>query len=244
MPTEEDFLRKVLENPAEDTTRLVYADWLDEQGDAPSKTKADFLRLEIRLAAIPERSLNHIRFAKHRQQLAAALDSEWLAVISHPRLDRCSVEFEFECPKRWSNLTPTDQPQERYCDTCRRSVYYCTTISAARAHAVAGHCVAVSLALVRRPGDLTQSRTSRAASARLTPEMLERLRHATLRMGILPVRSRLPSTPPLPSPPLPAPEPTPQERDDGRPWKRSKKPRKPRRDGRRFRDEPDEDSDD
>jgi uncharacterized protein (TIGR02996 family) len=233
MPTEDDFLRKVHENLAEDTTRLVYADWLDEQGDGPSKTKADFIRLEICMAAIPERSLNHIRFAKHRQKLAAALDSEWLAVISHPRLERCWVEFEFECPKRWSNLIPTDQPQERFCDTCRRSVYYCATISAARAHAVAGHCVAVSLALVRRPDDLAPTHNLLPGPVRLTPEMIARLGHPRV-------------SPPLTSPaaPSPAAEPTLPEWEDGRPRIQSKKPRKPRRDGRRFRDEPDEEFDD
>ena len=48
MHDEADFLHKLLENPADDTARLVYADWLDERGDEESKTKAQFLRLTVR----------------------------------------------------------------------------------------------------------------------------------------------------------------------------------------------------
>ena len=38
MLTEDVFLAKLLETPADDTTRLVYADWLDEQGDMRKDT--------------------------------------------------------------------------------------------------------------------------------------------------------------------------------------------------------------
>ena len=44
--TEEDaFVRKLLEQPGNDLTRLVYADWLDEQQTPDSVAKAEFLRL-------------------------------------------------------------------------------------------------------------------------------------------------------------------------------------------------------
>ena len=40
----------VLASPHDDAVRLVYADWLDEQGDAP---RAEFIRLQIELSQAP-----------------------------------------------------------------------------------------------------------------------------------------------------------------------------------------------
>jgi uncharacterized protein (TIGR02996 family) len=39
----------VLDNPEEDTPRLIYADWLDDHGQAE---RADFIRLQLRLARL------------------------------------------------------------------------------------------------------------------------------------------------------------------------------------------------
>src|SRR5262245_28522095 len=43
-------LRAVIENPDDDAPRLVYADWLDEHGDA---AWAEFIRLQIAAAREP-----------------------------------------------------------------------------------------------------------------------------------------------------------------------------------------------
>jgi hypothetical protein len=42
----------------------------------------------------------------------------------------------------------------RLCETCERKVFYCTSIREAQRHADAGECVAVSLTLLRPPGDV------------------------------------------------------------------------------------------
>jgi uncharacterized protein (TIGR02996 family) len=39
-------------NPEEDTPRLMFADWLDEQGDEASHTRAEFIRLQCELARL------------------------------------------------------------------------------------------------------------------------------------------------------------------------------------------------
>lgn len=44
MTERECFLRKILEEPAEDCHRLVYADWLDENGDHDDRRAAGFVR--------------------------------------------------------------------------------------------------------------------------------------------------------------------------------------------------------
>lgn len=47
----ERLLRRILENPADDATRLVYADYLEENGEAE---RAEFIRLQVELAKTPE----------------------------------------------------------------------------------------------------------------------------------------------------------------------------------------------
>ncbi len=154
MDDEAGFLRTLLDNPADDTGRLAYADWLDERCDPAGRAKSDFLRLELRLAARPERGLNRARWLHKLQTLAAALDPAWLRTVSHPALEACRVAFEFECPQRWDRLTPTADENRRHCASCDRHVQYCATLDEAREHARRGDCVAVSLALARRPNDL------------------------------------------------------------------------------------------
>ena len=47
MTDEQAFLNALKANPADDTTRLVYADWLDEHGDP---LRAEFIRVQCELA--------------------------------------------------------------------------------------------------------------------------------------------------------------------------------------------------
>ena len=62
------FLAAILDSPDDDAPRLVYADWLDEQGD---HDRAEFIRLDIRLtrmsAADPDRPELSRRVAELRQ---------------------------------------------------------------------------------------------------------------------------------------------------------------------------------
>jgi uncharacterized protein (TIGR02996 family) len=151
---EATFLSAIRQVPNDDTARLVYADWLEEQGDPTCKTKADFIRLELQMAVSPEQGLNRIRWLNQLQKLAATLDPEWLRFVSHPKLEACRLAFQFECPKQWNRLTPSDTPNVRFCESCERNVHYCDTLDEARAYAARGDCVAVTLALIRRPADL------------------------------------------------------------------------------------------
>jgi uncharacterized protein (TIGR02996 family) len=154
MSDEVAFLQAILANPADDAPRLVYADWLDEQGDDFAAAKATYLRMTT---AHAEAS----RTGGPRQQvleellrlLAPALNSEWLKLVSQVPVENCTL-FEFECPKRWEKMEVTHEPGVRLCSTCERPVYYSETIDEARANAWQGRCVAVELSLPRQPGDL------------------------------------------------------------------------------------------
>jgi uncharacterized protein (TIGR02996 family) len=44
-------MRAILDNPDDDLPRLAYADWLDETGDATDRDRAEFIRVQIELAA-------------------------------------------------------------------------------------------------------------------------------------------------------------------------------------------------
>lgn len=158
MHAEQDFLRKLLDRPADDTALLVYADWLDEQGGAGSKAKAGFIRFELeaaeRLATLPEGDPSRVAIINRLRDLARDLDPGWLAVVSRPVLEACRFRLEFECPMQWERLTTTDDAKVRFCESCRQNVHYCDTIEEAREHAWKGGCVAVALPLVRHPLDL------------------------------------------------------------------------------------------
>ncbi len=171
MREEAGFLSAIRQTPADETARLVYADWLDEQDDPSCKPKADFIRLEARMAAAPRESLNRIRWLGHLKMLAAGLDPGWLAAVSHPKLEACRLQFRFECPKQWAALQPTADPKARFCESCQQSVHYCDTLREAQDHAARGDCVAVTLALVRRPNDLHPPGTP----VSFTADQLERL---------------------------------------------------------------------
>ncbi|MBP3959852.1 TIGR02996 domain-containing protein [Gemmata sp. G18] len=57
---ERAFIRAAIAEPDEDTIRLAYADWLDEQGDAVTASHAEFVRLQVRRSRLdafdPERA--------------------------------------------------------------------------------------------------------------------------------------------------------------------------------------------
>jgi uncharacterized protein (TIGR02996 family) len=175
MHNDEIFLAKLAEEPADDTTRLVYADWLDEQGDSLSAAKAEFLRLTVQVASTKGRKGKGWKGwkkarRKRLQELAAALDTAWLAVVSRLPIENCldkrrngeearpgglpRVAFEFLCDRRWEDLQATGDRAVRFCDACRQNVHYCDTITEAREHAWEGHCIAVDLGVIRRERDL------------------------------------------------------------------------------------------
>jgi uncharacterized protein (TIGR02996 family) len=181
MHDEDDFLRKLSESPADDTVRMIYADWLDERDDEESKSKARFLRITVQLMG----PIRRIGWRKPREnelhQLAATLPTDWLAVVSRPKVESCpvaraqaltdealarhGVRFNVVCDKRWDELTPTGDQKVRHCAACNKDVHYCDTIDAARDHAHRGECIAVSLGVRRHGDDLEQVIVQRLGGA-------------------------------------------------------------------------------
>jgi len=50
MSTDDEFIQTIIANPDDDTPRLVYADWLDEQGDP----RGEFIRVQCALATMAD----------------------------------------------------------------------------------------------------------------------------------------------------------------------------------------------
>jgi uncharacterized protein (TIGR02996 family) len=151
---ERAFYAAIFERPDDDGPRLIYADWLEERGDAESLAKAEFIRLECSLAALKPESDDYARRKARMRELSQSLGLIWCAAVSKPALENCRVAFKFECPKKWEQLTLTGDPLVRFCESCRKGVHYCGAIQEAQEHAWAGHCVAVDCRVDRKPGDL------------------------------------------------------------------------------------------
>jgi uncharacterized protein (TIGR02996 family) len=164
---DDGFILTLIDDPKNDEVRLIYADWLEEQGDPVSEAKAEFLRLTVALATTKGKRGEKKAQRKRLQQLAAELDTDWLAVVSRLPIENCRgkrkelksrrphlVRFDFLCERRWEDLRPTSDQSVRFCEACQQKVYYCDTITAAREHAWAGQCIAVDIGVIRRDGDL------------------------------------------------------------------------------------------
>jgi uncharacterized protein (TIGR02996 family) len=162
MADEGGFLNAILTNPADDLTRLVYADWLDEQETDEATRKAEFLRLTANWAE--KRKKRRLRNEKRLQEIACYLPTSWLPIVSRLMIENCEPAgnsirqplrtIEFECPKQWEQLKPTDDVSVRYCDACRKNVYYSESIDDAKRNAAQGRCVAVCISLSRSRWDL------------------------------------------------------------------------------------------
>ena len=61
MSTEAALLRAIRDMPDEDTPRLVYADYLDEDGYSP---RAEFIRVQIERSQLPERDPRRSKTAR------------------------------------------------------------------------------------------------------------------------------------------------------------------------------------
>lgn len=145
----EDRLLDAIARDRDDTARLVYADWLEERGD---HARAEFLRLQEQLAGDPTAP-----GASHRlREVAASIEMTWRHRVARTLVEGCDMRFSFKCPREWSSMSLTTAPAVRHCDTCHKHVYYAATMGEAQHHAELGHCVAVDIIPLRRPGDLAQ----------------------------------------------------------------------------------------
>src|SRR5262245_37652684 len=77
------FLASMASAPDDAATPLVYADWLDEQGDA---ARAGFLRLQDQTNRMAKRNSTFRSRCRRLQAMGEKLDRQWLTIVSRPRL--------------------------------------------------------------------------------------------------------------------------------------------------------------
>jgi uncharacterized protein (TIGR02996 family) len=73
--TEAGFLRAILAEPDDDAHRLVYADWLDENGQPE---RAEFIRLQIERARLPRNDPKRQQPGERERALLEAHGKRWL----------------------------------------------------------------------------------------------------------------------------------------------------------------------
>jgi uncharacterized protein (TIGR02996 family) len=75
MTQEAAFLQAIVEAPEDDTPRLVFADWLDEQGQS---ARAEFIRVQVALAKTDEEDPKSDVLARRARDSWVEHSSEWL----------------------------------------------------------------------------------------------------------------------------------------------------------------------
>jgi uncharacterized protein (TIGR02996 family) len=79
----DSFLRTIRERPEDDGPRLVYADWLEEQGDP----RGEFIRIQCELARLPPWDPRRPALEEREADLLAVHDCEWLGQPLSPIID-------------------------------------------------------------------------------------------------------------------------------------------------------------
>ena len=176
MLADRHFLDEIHAAPYDESPRLVYADWLEEQGDP----RAEYLRLECELVGLKADDALFRELAPRLHELREAIDPAWLAEVGRTRIANC-LSVVFECPNRWNRLAPTGDPKNRFCSACKRTVHYCETLDEARAHARSGHCIALDSTLAPH-GDAWRfpAEAQRAAQPEAAEEIFEVWDHVML----------------------------------------------------------------
>jgi uncharacterized protein (TIGR02996 family) len=174
MSDEAAFIRAILAHPGDVASRRVYADWLEERGDAESLRRAEYVRIECDLDGLPARDGKRSRLQARLRQLRGAIGDDWWRQLDWAGVEYC-VEFEYRCPQRWDTLQATEDPDVRHCRECRRDVYYCHSAEEAHQLADAGECVAIDSRLPRLPFGLVRGLPAGRLLGRVAPTTPRRI---------------------------------------------------------------------
>ncbi len=77
MSLEEEFLRDIRSHPDDDEVRLIYADWLTDQGDP----RGEFIRVQVDLAARPLKRPRRAEIFRRERELLTQHQERWLEPI-------------------------------------------------------------------------------------------------------------------------------------------------------------------
>src|SRR5205085_1311341 len=72
------FLDDIFAHPDDDMPRLIFADWLDEQGEGE---RAEFIRVQVGRARLPHWDAQQVRLRLRERQLLAKHGNKWKAEL-------------------------------------------------------------------------------------------------------------------------------------------------------------------
>src|SRR5215207_1617840 len=69
-------------HPDDDTPRLVLADWLEEHGDRHTAARAEFIRVQIELARLPDEDPRREALTRRQDELLKEHEQAWLGPLA------------------------------------------------------------------------------------------------------------------------------------------------------------------
>lgn len=81
-PEIRNFFRAIKETPDDDTPRLIFADWLQERGDAASAARGEFLRLNVLRHRLTPNDPHHDALKRREAQIVTQHQWEWLGPLA------------------------------------------------------------------------------------------------------------------------------------------------------------------
>src|SRR5690242_5076711 len=84
MTQEEAFLQAICESPNDDVPRLVYADWLEENGGPDGADRAEFIRVQVERARLPADDPRQAALRQREERMAEGHAYGWRVQL--PRL--------------------------------------------------------------------------------------------------------------------------------------------------------------
>src|SRR5688572_13736068 len=88
---DDGFLQALLAKPDDRTTRLIYADWLDERDDP----RGEFLRVELQMLDTKPTDRRRAELRRRLDQLRLDIAPDWLAALDSTDINNCRLRFEF-----------------------------------------------------------------------------------------------------------------------------------------------------
>lgn len=159
-------MQRMRTHPEDEFLPLVYADWLDDQGDE----RGPILRLEMKRITHSIERYSSGQAHEYDLQIRALLEQasfftkHWYDTIKsyrtrHGKVMNCrqnhlgdlphtsSERFVSYCVQSWGTMTPISDSQARQCSNCEKLVHFCETQEQAEHHVKAGQKVAIPLRL-------------------------------------------------------------------------------------------------
>src|SRR5437762_1241175 len=88
MTSEASFLQAIRADPDDDAVRLIFADWLEDQGDTP---RAEFIRLQVERAGLPPEDPHAQDLLDREEELLVLHRATWVG-----GLDEIVERVEFQ----------------------------------------------------------------------------------------------------------------------------------------------------